>query len=66
MSKLKHNWTQAPDGRSNASDEFEDLVREVEMLIRSSSSELIAGRADSVARFIMAQLAHVHGLAPER
>lgn len=46
------DWTSAADGRSNSSPLFLHLCDEVEELIRSE------------ARLIMAQLAHIHGLAP--
>lgn len=57
------DWT-AKDGRSNSSDLFKQLCAEVERLIRSDAFALIGGRADTTARLIMAQLAHLHGLAP--
>lgn len=57
------DWTMDGD-RTNSSALFLRLVREVERLIRSSAHELISGRADQTARLIVAQLAHVHGLAP--
>jgi hypothetical protein len=39
-------------------------VDEVARLIRWSAHRLIAGDAEAVARLILAQLAHKHGLAP--
>lgn len=64
--KPKRDWTTDPDGRSNSSKLFEKLCDEVETLIRSDAHSLIGGYAGSTARLIMAQLAHVHGLAPTR
>jgi hypothetical protein len=61
------DWTtNEKTGRSNSSDMFEELCEKVERLIRSDAHSLIAGRADSTARLIMAQLAHVHHLSPPR
>ncbi len=57
------DWTRKK-GQSNSSDEFLQLCEAVERLIRADAFHLIAGRADMTARLIMAQLAHVHGLAP--
>ena len=57
------DWT-VKDGRVNNSDQFEDLVKHVDELIRGQAHDLIAGRSEAVARLIMAQLAHVHGLTP--
>ncbi len=65
MAKL--DWTINPDtGQSNSSDAFNAICDEVERLIRGDARNLIAGSADSTARLIVAQLAHVHGLAPTR
>lgn len=58
------DWTAIEEGSSNASPEFVYLVGEVGKLIRGSSHSLIRGNTDGVARLIMAQLAHVHHLAP--
>lgn len=58
------DWTAVPNGPSNSSPEFERLVHEVDLLIRQSGHTLIIGGSRSVAGLIMAQLAHVHGLAP--
>ena len=59
----KRDWT-ARGGRTNSSDYFENLIVFVAELIRGSAHDLIAGRSESVARLIMAQLAHVKGLVP--
>lgn len=59
------DWT-SKDGVSNSSDEFLHLVDVVERLIRSDAHMLISGRADRTAGLIMAQLAHIHGLAPTK
>lgn len=58
------DWTVAEDGRSNSSELFVELCRQVERLIRGDASMIVAGRADATACLIMAQLAHVHGLRP--
>lgn len=60
---VSKDWT-IKDGRVNNSDQFEILVERVDELIRGSAHDLIAGRSAIVARLIMAQLAHEHGLAP--
>lgn len=53
----------APDWTKD-SPEFLRLCGEVERLIRGEAHSLISGNAGATARLIMAQLAHVHGLAP--
>jgi hypothetical protein len=59
------DWTTNAEGVSNSSREFEEIVHAVERLIRNDALyRLIAGRADATARLIVAQLAHVHHLAP--
>lgn len=65
MTTTQAEWT-TKDGRSNSSDEFDALVVVVEDLIRGSAHSLIRGDAGSVARLIVATLAHGHGLAPTR
>ncbi len=61
------DWTIDPaTGRTNSSPEFVKLVAEVERLIRGDAFKLIAGCADQTAGLIMAQLVHVHGLAPQK
>lgn len=59
----KTDWTIA-DGRSNSSPLFVALCEEIEKTIRGGAYSLIAGDAGSVARVILAQLAHTHGLRP--
>lgn len=58
------DWTMSEEGRANSSPEFLHLCDEVERLIRGSAHALISGDAGSVSRLILAQLAHVHQLAP--
>lgn len=58
------NWTYDSAGSSNSSPKFLEICDEVERLIRSSAHTLISGNADHVARLIVAQLAHVHGMTP--
>jgi hypothetical protein len=60
----KKNWTQNNSGVENSSPLFNKLCGEVERLIRHSAHDLIGGRAGTVAALIVAQLAHIHGLAP--
>jgi hypothetical protein len=57
------DWT-VHEGLSNSSPAFFELQSAVEQIIRNSGADLIAGRASTVARLIMAQLAHVHGVGP--
>jgi transcriptional regulator with GAF, ATPase, and Fis domain len=63
---MAKGWTTRDDGYSNASPAFMRICSEVERLIRSDAHSLIAGKADSTGRLIVAQLAHVHGLAPTK
>lgn len=65
MKVIEQDWTTDEDGRANSSDLFLKLCDEVEGLIRADAHSLLAGRADATARLIMAQLAHVYGLAPK-
>lgn len=59
------DWTICPkDGRTNTSPEFDRLSGEVAQLIRNSANDIVRGRTEAVGRFIMAQLAHVHGVGP--
>ena len=61
----KIDWTIDPrSGNSNSSSLFNILSAEVGRLIRDSAHSLIAGRTDDVARLVIAQLAHKHGLRP--
>lgn len=56
------DWTRDETGHSNSSREYLRLVAEVERIIRDSAHALILGRADSVARTIVSNLAHKHGM----
>lgn len=58
------DWTKAKNGRTNSSKQFLFLVSEVESIIRGGAHSLINGQVNQVARVIMAQLAHRHGLRP--
>jgi hypothetical protein len=62
------DWTvDLETGRSNSSQQYTDLVAEVERLIREGGGRCLSPAwARSTAALIMARLAHVHGLAPER
>lgn len=57
------DWTSA-GGRANNSRRFEQLVGFVDDIIRTSGHDLINGRSKSVARLILAQLAHCQNLGP--
>ena len=59
------DWTVNPKtGCTNSSPAFEALCQDVESMIRGAAHSLIAGRADGVARGIVARLAHVYGCKP--
>ncbi len=59
------DWTIDPEtGKSNSSELYLSLVQEVERLIRNQAHDLISGNANGVARLIVSQLAHQHGLSP--
>lgn len=58
------DWTRGADGRANTSELYLKLVGEVERLIRGQAHALIGGAADTVARLIVSQLAHEHGMVP--
>jgi hypothetical protein len=58
------NWT-SYEGRENSSPEFKRLCDEVSLLLASNGgSSLSRSWADWMGGLIMAQLAHVHHLAP--
>lgn len=50
--------------RSNSSELFNVLCKEVESVIRSDAFAIVNGRADLTARLIVAQLSHNHRLIP--
>lgn len=60
---MAKDWT-AHRGRANSSNEFKRCVALVDEIICGSGHALIHGQTESVARLIVAQLAHVRGLAP--
>jgi hypothetical protein len=66
MTILDPNWTQGPEGHTNASPEYQHIVAHVERLIRNDAASLIAGRADITARLIVSHLAHVYGMVPDK
>ena len=56
------DWTVNPEtGRTNSSSRFEHLVEEIARMMRSVH---VGDDPRSVARLIVAQLAHVHGMVP--
>lgn len=58
------NWT-SHEGRENSSLEYKRFCREISLLIASNGgSSLSRAWADMMGGLIMAQLTHVHGLAP--
>lgn len=61
------DWTINPEtGRSNSSERFKELVQEVARLLGSGAIGYALDRRwiESEAQLIMAQLAHLHHLAP--
>jgi hypothetical protein len=60
------DWTADASGRSNSSPKYLALVDAVDQTIRGCAHALIGGKSRTVAAMIMAQLAHTHGLAPDR
>ena len=63
----KNDWTyDRKSGFANASAEYERLSQEVGRLIQSSAHLLMRGGSYQVGGLIMAQLAHVHDLAPKK
>lgn len=61
------DWTRSPQGRSNSSETYLLVVRHVERLIRGDAFALINGDANSTARLIVSNLAHLWGMgAPSR
>jgi hypothetical protein len=50
--------------RSNSSELFNVLCKEIESVIRSDAFAIVNGRADLTARLIVSQLAHKHKLIP--
>ncbi len=66
LGALEPDWTVDPKtGRSNSSEPFNDICYAVDRLIRDSAHDLINGNVDCVARLIVAQLAHKHGMSPK-
>lgn len=62
---IKVDWTVDPETNcANSSPEFKRLSDEVGRIIRDSAHDLIQGNANTVGSLIMAQLAHVHSMAP--
>lgn len=60
------DWTLNPiTHRSNSSELFLAVEREIGRILRGSAASLIAGRTDDVAGLILAQLAHRYGFSPE-
>lgn len=57
------DWT-LKDGHVNSSDLYLTLVDEMSKIIKDGAHSLLAGDVNSVARVIVAQLAHVHNFGP--
>lgn len=63
---LEEDWTfNRATGHTNSSSLYLEMAAIVEDIIRQSAHALIAGRAGSVARHILAHLAHKHGFRPK-
>lgn len=60
------DWTIGPHNKSNTSQTFNVLVADIERIIRNDAASLLSGRADSTARIIAAQIAHVHHFVPSK
>ena len=58
------DWTCDEEGRSNSSERFKEICKEVERLIRDDANMLIMGRADRTAGLIVARLAHKFNFGP--
>jgi hypothetical protein len=64
---IEVDWTADPEtNRSNSSPEFRQLVAEVARLIKAEEHRSLSGRVENTAQLVMAQLAHKHGLAPQK
>ena len=61
IKEVKKDWT-VKNGMANNSEVYLSLVNEVDRIIRESGDELICGLHKHVARMIVSQLAHKHGL----
>jgi hypothetical protein len=61
--KKQRSWTTSKDGQSNSSDAFEAVVDDVARMLRDLR---VGCDVRQNARGIVARLAHVHRLAPER
>lgn len=57
------DWTIGADNRTNSSEKFLELVDVVDHIIRGIH---VGDNTKSWARLIVAQLAHRHGMAPEK
>lgn len=61
------NWTVDPvSRRSNSSPVFVAIAKRVAEIIRNSANDLLQGHSETVGRSIVAQLAHIHHLAPTK
>jgi|HubBroStandDraft_1064217.scaffolds.fasta_scaffold76931_3 hypothetical protein len=58
------DWTVGDNGRANSSVAFSRIKARIAEIIVNSAHDLLRGNAETVAGLILAQLAHVHGLAP--
>jgi hypothetical protein len=61
-----NDWTCDEHGRTNSSALYLQLCAHVESIIRRDAHQLLSGNAQSTARTIVSQLAHVHGLQPSQ
>lgn len=59
------DWTQSEGGTANNSALFIELQERLAQILVSSATNLITGQTQSVARLILAQLAHVYHFGPQ-
>ncbi len=52
------NWDVSPEGRSNDSILFREIVKMIAAIIRNDATTLLSGNTNSTARLILSQLAH--------
>jgi hypothetical protein len=65
LADIAQDWTIDPEtGRSNSSEAYRQLVREVARLIQGDKHLLVELHAERTAGLIVSQLAHRQGLAP--
>lgn len=64
---IKIDWTRHPKtGCFNASPAYKRTVRVVKKLLKKDFELMKSGNFEEPARYIVAQLAHIHGLSPQK